>query len=390
MKILFSILIALCCASAVCRADESKNLGAKGIAEFQKGDYSHAIESFSRAIQLNTNYLGAYYYRGLSYMGTTEYPKAITDFSRALALNTNYNDAYYFRGVCYMNEEQYDRSITDFTRSLSLQTNIAVLMLRGYVYSLVTNDNRSIEDYNEVVRLAPSNPRGYIGRARVFILEGSYGLGILDCETALSLNPDLPGAYQELGEAYKGEGDNKEAIADFDRAIELDPDDPIAYYARAMVLVDTKNYAKAIPDLDVFLAAYPHDASAYSYRGWCRSETGNYRGALEDYERSISMDPASPWGYNNFAWLLAVCPEAKFRNGAKAVKYATKACELSQWKDASCIDTLAAAYAENGNFKEAIKWEEQALGGLSDEDQSEGKKALGLYQRGLPYHEMPK
>jgi tetratricopeptide (TPR) repeat protein len=96
------------------------------------------------------------------------------------------------------------------------------------------------------------------------------------------------------------------------------------------------------------------------------------------------------WGYNNLAWLMAVCPESKFRDGKKALEYAKKACDLSDWQEPDCVDTLAAAYAEEGHYKEAVKWEKKALGGLTGDNLEEGTKALSLYEKGKPYREMPK
>ncbi len=134
----------------------------------------------------------------------------------------------------------------------------------------------------------------------------------------------------------------------------------------------------------------PDDSNAYSQRGWCRSEIGDYGGALEDYQKAVGLDTTSAWGYNNLAWELAVCPEAQFRNGKKALEYAKKACDLSDWKNPAYLDTLAAAYAESGKFDDAVKWEQEAIKGLSDKDTVEGQKALSLYKQGKPYHEDPK
>jgi tetratricopeptide (TPR) repeat protein len=95
---------------------------------------------------------------------------------------------------------------------------------------------------------------------------------------------------------------------------------------------------------------------------------------------------------NCAAWICATCPDDKVRNGKEAVEYATKACELTEWKDASWVDTLAAAYAELGDFKAAVEWQEKAIGLGRQRSVSAGiladfESRLKLYQEGRPYHQ---
>ena len=67
---------------------------------------------------------------------------------------------------------------------------------------------------------------------------------------------------------------------------------------------------------------------------------------------------------------MAACPEAKYRDGRKAVESATRACELTEWKRSEFLDTLAAAYAESGDFDAAVTWQMRAIGFLTDERQA--------------------
>ena len=86
--------------------------------------------------------------------------------------------------------------------------------------------------------------------------------------------------------------------------------------------------------------------------------------------------------------IMASCPVAKYRDGKKAVEIATHACELTQWKRSDFLDTLAAAYAEAGDFNAAIKWETKAIETMTDERTREPSRArLILYEAGKPYHE---
>jgi hypothetical protein len=91
--------------------------------------------------------------------------------------------------------------------------------------------------------------------------------------------------------------------------------------------------------------------------------------------------------YNGLARIWAVCPEAKVRNGVKAVEYAKKACELTEWNDANDIDTLAAACAEAGNFDDAVKWEHKYLDFPLYSNDEDATWRLNLYEQKKPYHE---
>ena len=72
---------------------------------------------------------------------------------------------------------------------------------------------------------------------------------------------------------------------------------------------------------------------------------------------------------------------------------ATRACELTNWKNAGCLDTLAAAYAESGDFKAAIKWQTEAIRvrpeptGASLRSGMNFEGRLRLYERGLAVRE---
>jgi hypothetical protein len=94
---------------------------------------------------------------------------------------------------------------------------------------------------------------------------------------------------------------------------------------------------------------------------------------------------------NNLAWDLATNPDAKKRNGTKAIELALRACSATQYKQAIFIGTLAAAYAEAGRFEDAIKTAAQAQSLAAAEGQKElatrNAELLNLYRARVPYHE---
>jgi SAM-dependent methyltransferase len=109
--------------------------------------------------------------------------------------------------------------------------------------------------------------------------------------------------------------------------------------------------------------------------------------ALADYTAAVRLDPTDADTIDSIARLLSSCPRDGLRDGKKAIEVASKACELTSWKSASFLSTLAAAHAECGDFKEAVRWQKKAID-LGKEDQSFLKGArerLGLYELGRPF-----
>jgi serine/threonine-protein kinase len=100
---------------------------------------------------------------------------------------------------------------------------------------------------------------------------------------------------------------------------------------------------------------------------------------------AIQLDPKLPNSYRHLAWLQATCPEAAYRDGDEAVAHATRALELTDWKQCEWLDVLAAAHAEVGNFDEAIRWQQKCLDQWPNEMKSELRSRLELYEGGQPF-----
>jgi Flp pilus assembly protein TadD len=111
---------------------------------------------------------------------------------------------------------------------------------------------------------------------------------------------------------------------------------------------------------------------------------------MEQWREVLSREPADVTVLNQTAWIEATSPDAALRHGAAAVALATKAVRLSGGGP-EYLDTLAAAYAEAGNFSEAVATAERALGlaeTTAKAKLAEGLRArLTLYRRGAPFRE---
>jgi tetratricopeptide (TPR) repeat protein len=115
---------------------------------------------------------------------------------------------------------------------------------------------------------------------------------------------------------------------------------------------------------------------------------GNYDKAISNYDAAIRLDPEKYVdAYNNLAWIFATCSDKQYRDGKRAVDCATKACELTDWKENVWFDTLAAAYAEAGDFDKAVEWQQKAIDLADERSKDKLRSRLDLYKAGKPYRE---
>ena len=149
------------------------------------------------------------------------------------------------------------------------------------------------------------------------------------------------------------------------------------------------DYHKAIPLYSKVLEQHPDNPLTHFYRGICYDLTNQEEKAIVDYEASLRLFPALEGASNMLAWILATSPNDSLRNGKRAVELATTACELTNWKNPANLDTLAAAYAETGDFDQAVKWQLEAQKYvIKPEHEAEFDEHLKLNQEKKPYRDL--
>jgi TonB family protein len=310
-------------------SDSVRELVTRGKTYYRKGDNDSAIEIENAAIRLQPTLPILYVNRGSAYQQKGERDKALADFNRAIQLDPKFARAY-----CDRADLEDD---------------------------LFRQPDKALADYNEAIRLAPDFQRAYFNR----------------------------GAHQRARHNYE------QAITDFTRAIELVPNDFSTYAHRAYAYARRGDRARALTDANVAIKLKP-STEFYSWQATdlrLRAEAyrviGDMGLALRDLRESVRVAPKDPAARHELAWFLATCPEKRFRNGAEALSTAAKGCELSHWKNSDLIDVLATAYAEAGDFAQAVRYEKQALNdaSIAPKEREKRERRLALFQQRKPFRD---
>jgi tetratricopeptide (TPR) repeat protein len=181
-------------------------------------------------------------------------------------------------------------------------------------------------------------------------------------------------------------GDIAGAKRNVDAALRIDPKLWPALYVRAQIFRREGKYELAIQDCNEALRQYPGCVEAALLRASINVRLGKYAEALKEFNYLISLHPRPVTlarALSDRAWFQATCPDSSFRNGQQAVKDAKAACSIMRWKDEDMIDTLAAAYAETGDFDSAVQYVSQALSvkGISPESAKVFREHLAWFQQ---------
>src|SRR6202022_757724 len=181
-------------------------------------------------------------------------------------------------------------------------------------------------------------------------------------------------------------GKVNEALAMIDQVIATDPKNWRSYFLKSAVLVLAKGWGEALKEIDTSInLARKSNVSAgllaelYESKARSCMDYGRDGEAKKSLEQAVRLQPSDPATLNDLAWMLATAKDSRVRGGRRAVAIATKACHLSNWKNAFSVDTLAAASATAGNFADAVKYQQLAISLLDLENRK--TQLPGMEQR---------
>jgi tetratricopeptide (TPR) repeat protein len=241
-------------------------------------------------------------------------------------------------------------------------------------------------DYTWAIRIDPKLAVAWSDRGLAWDVKGEYGRAVDDFDEAIRLDPQSSKAWNNRGLTWVHMGEPDKALSDLNEAIRLDTRNAVAIGNRGFIWYLKGDLDRAFADYNEGIRVDSKLAQNFDFRGVAWTVRGEYEKAIADYNEAIRLDPNRPTAFNNLAWLEATCPKPQCRDGKKAIEHATRACTLNGSKRPNNLSTLAAAYAETGDFPSAVTWLEKTFE-LAPEASRTLRSTLELYKAHKPYRE---
>jgi tetratricopeptide (TPR) repeat protein len=203
---------------------------------------------------------------------------------------------------------------------------------------------------------------------------------------AVTTNNDV--AENNLGIVFLGQGRVDEAISLLQAAVDLRPDNSPAHENLAKALIQKGEVSDALIHYHKLLELQPDNIEVHNIVGTVLVQQHRVREGVEEWQKVLAIQPENGNAMSNLAWIYATSPDDSLRDGMKAVQLAEQAMRISGRRIPMIFRTLAAAYAENGQFSQAILTAQQAFELANSQGNSglaaELQRNIVLYQERQP------
>lgn len=376
-------------AIAAFEEDKKKKSEVLALRAGMRNNAEKRMADLNEAIEVDPTNSDALRIRGALRVQAGEYEQGLADLVKVLEENPEDVGAHRAAAEALASLDKFDEALAHLNKSIDLNKDAdAGYILRARLYARHEKDDEAEKDLNEAIKRNPRSLAGLLMRAEVRARMKKFKLAEGDIDRALELRPGLPPAILLRAGIYAAQEKYLPAIRDLQQLLKNDPDNVEVRLQIAAFYSADKRPSLAIETLTEVLADAPENWQALRSRGDAFLSIGKQKEAIEDYEAAIKIHQENDGLYNNLAWVLATSPDDNVRDGKRAIELAKKACELTDYKAAHILSTLAAGYAETGDFETAKQWSAKAVE-MGDEDVKEELQAeLDSYKEKKPWREL--
>ncbi len=252
-------------------------------------------------------------------------------------------------------------------------------------------NDEAISLFEKALQADPEHALSHNNLGYALHSKGKVNEAMVHFRRSIESKPYYSKAHNNLGAALLKQGKITQAITSFDQSISNDPWYTPAFINLGIALKKQGKVDKAVTAWQKALAVKQDSVDAHKNLGNTYLQSGKFVRAVAHFSAVVRSDPEQIQTANNLAWLLATQKISEVYDPQKAIEYARRVCEVTNYENPNYLDTLAVSLAAAGNFTEAIKTAQKAAELAQPKEYSQLKREIQdrllLYKSHKPYHE---
>ena len=317
---------------------------------------------------------------------------AIKHYEIVAKPDTPFPDVFAKLGHVQAESGRRDEAMASLRKALELDPNSTVAHFEmGFLLTELRRTDEALVYYLKAYEYGDRQPQLLYNIGVASLHAGKLEQAVDYFEQALTRRPEYPDAMLNLGIAFyrlKRTGEGNAMMMKVSKY----PDKKLdATYNLALGLIEGGQRHEGIGFLENIVKQLPTYSPAVNALLAQYLDTGRSRDATRVLEHACKNFPTDPRYPTTMSRLLATSRDDEVRNGADALSYAGRASDMTGHSHPEVLQWLAAAYAETGDFDNAVKTAEKALGLTSQSTNAELRAALERqlqnYREKKPYRD---
>jgi tetratricopeptide (TPR) repeat protein len=325
------------------------------------GKKDEALAQFRAAITEKPQFAEAHNNLGIVLDSLGKPGEARIEFNLALEANPGYADSHNNLGRLLFEQHRVEEAIEQFQDAIEIKPDYAEAHNNlGFAYGSQGHLDEEIAEYRKAIESDDKYAHAYNNLGMALAAKGDMGGAVANFTKAVEVDPSYGGAEANLGHALLETNRPDDAIAHLTKAEELGPESAEVETNLGLALAQKGQVGSAIPHFERALKITPGLVEAEYYLGESLIMNGHGAEGLLHWREGLRKEPNNVQLLNETAWLLSTARDAGLRNGNEALEMAKRAAELTRERTPEILGTLAAAYAETGQFAQAMATEQRA------------------------------
>ncbi len=350
------------------------------------------LDDLNKAVELAPKSAGVLTTRATFFASEKKFAEALADMQSVCKIQPDNINAILGCAELNTNMKKLDEARKLLDEAIILdKDNARSFVMRAQLNALDNKTDDALTDLDSAIKLEPKHLAARMMRARGYQLKGELDKALEDIDYVIEQNPTAAdGAILERSKVLAAQKKFAEAILVVKQLIQKNPKNEMLQGFLANFLLADKQIQKGIEQFTKILHQNPKSIGAFRGRGDAYLSIGDQTSAVADYEAALKIQPKFVVVINNLAWVLATGKDDSVRDGKRALELAKQALEIVGKEQPHLLSTLAASYAEIGDFEKAVEKSTSAV------ETSEGKlkeqlsKELASYKEKKPWRELKK